>query len=318
VRNTIPCPPAPSRRVRLWYSVQLSRPALEDLAVAGEQFLGAAAADLARRKSEIVGRRALLVDRGRHRWPAVVVVVGGDASVQGGSENSAARETQAACRRDSAAGFPHEIPMEIIAEKVGHCIDSAGRLAGDVRRDHQPRGRPEPAFRCGRFVGSDIEGGGIEVAALEGVDEGVSTTSGPRAMLTRIAPRLHPRDRGGVDHAAGLRAVSGAQRKSMSASRAGGERLRARRETPRRRLADRKVVGGEDPHAERCEHLHEPAAVAPQAHDADGGVGEVAGGPADELPPGCCSRKSGIRRVQAMARPSRARRPDRRARPRRS
>jgi len=66
----------------------------------------------------------------------------------------------------------------------------------------------------------------------------------------------------------------------------------------------------------RCEHLDEPAAVSAQADDHDRRARQVAGGAADELAGPAASRNSGIRRVHAVTRARRARRPGRRARPR--
>jgi len=52
-----------------------------------------------------------------------------------------------------------QIPAKIVAEKIGHRINSAGRLAGDVWRDQKSGGPPEAAFRRRRFDGRDIDGG---------------------------------------------------------------------------------------------------------------------------------------------------------------
>ena len=71
----------------------------------------------------------------------------------------------------------------------------------------------------------------------------------------------------------------------------GWQGLGGAEELDRGRLPDRKPVGGENSRTERGEHFHEPAAVAAEPHNAHRGVGEIAGGLADEFPPRLLSEK---------------------------
>ena len=185
------------------------------------------------------------------------------------------------------------MPAKIIAEKVGHRINSAGRLAGDVRRDQQAWRPPEPALRRRRFDGRHIDRGGIEVAALQGVDQCVFVDQFAAGHVDEDCTSFHSRDCGGVDDAAGLGRERRTEKEDVGLREDGGEGLRATEPFDSGRLADGKVVGGNDPHAEGREHLHQPTAHASQAHDADRRVGQVAGGASDKLLPLLLLQKQG-------------------------
>ena len=101
---------------------------------------------------------------------------------------------------DDVAEPPRRVTAEIVAEKVGQCIKSAGRLAGDVRGDDQPRGVPEPAFRRGRLPWGDVHRGGVEVATLQRVDQRVLVDQRSAGDVHEDRAPLHAGDRRGIDH----------------------------------------------------------------------------------------------------------------------
>ena len=123
------------------------------------------------------------------------------------------------------------------------------------------------------------------MAALEGVDQCVFVDQSAAGHVDEDRTSFHPGDRGGVDHATGLGRERRAEKEDVGLREDGGERLRATEPFDSGRLADGKEVGGDDPDAERRKHFHQSPAYAPQAHDADGGVGQVAGGASDKLLP---------------------------------
>ena len=123
------------------------------------------------------------------------------------------------------------------------------------------------------------------MAAFEGVHQRVFVDQSAAGHIDEDRAAFHLRDGGGIDHAAGLGSERRAEKEDVGLRENFRKCLGSSEPFDRGRLADREVVGGENPDAEGREHLHQPPAYTPQSHDADRRVGEVAGGAPDKLLP---------------------------------